>query len=145
PIAATVEDEACDHHAGDGAMGDALARITGYDIGALAVRIAADEGGVVGRFEHLARPAMGNVGELRKTLPRPGLESGEPLFGVIGFARAMVFAAGDQHVLIFAPRVEADVVIGLGRIPVEVVGDAAAFDRPGDNIGTERRLLAVYG
>ena len=85
--------------AGDGAVGHPHARVASGDVDVLrAVGVRADEGEVVDRLQHLARPAVSRSPATGPSLARPLLEALEAHAGVVLVRRLVVLAADDERV-----------------------------------------------
>ena len=124
-------------------MGHALTEIAGDDIDLFTSGIAADESAIVDRVEHLAGPAMHLLAEIRDELADPGFDRFETDIAIVGFAGFVVAAARDQIVGRAGAGIEAHVMVGVGHVPVERIGERAARNREGHRIGAIRRHLAV--
>ena len=102
PGALPLEDQVADQHAGDRAVGDALAGIAGDDEGALFAGVEADEGAIVDRILDLPGPAMHFLAKLREQIAHPGFEREEARVSIVGLAGFVVGAADDQDVVLAA-------------------------------------------
>ena len=82
-----------------------------------------------------------------KALARPALEMIEARLHVRFLPRLVIFAADDEQIVLFAIRreLQASVVVGIFRVPVERVGDGAARHVRSDDVRAIRRLLGVHG
>ena len=109
----------------------------------LVAGIASDERGIVDRIENLPGPAMRDVAELRQQSPDPGFDPFEPRPAVVGFAGLVIGAADDEVLGVAASGFEADIVIGIERVPIERVLDAVARDGDRHRVGAIRRELGV--
>jgi hypothetical protein len=98
---------------------------------------------MVERRHDLARPAVRLLAELGNQLADPGLELAEPFGAVIGLARLVVLAARDQVVALARAGMEADVVVGIGHVPVERIRQRVAGDAERHGVGAVGRHLAV--
>src|SRR2546430_10514566 len=109
-------------------MGDALAGISGRHIDILAARIAADESAVIDRIKNLAGPAMRFPADLWHQTSDPGFQALKADPGIVSLAGFVVRTADDEMVCISRSWLQADIVIGVERIPVEPIQHRPARD-----------------
>src|SRR6202008_4603230 len=82
-------------------------------------------------------------------LASPLLQAYESLFGVLRLTCFVILAADDEHLVIqlvsravFA-GLDADVMVGIGCVPVEPMRHCTFGNSPSDDVGAIRSLLAV--
>ena len=145
PLHQLVEDDA-----GNGAVGHSVSGITRCNPDVLIrAGILSDVRHKVYRLYDLARPAVLDLLQHWETLASPLLEAYESLFGVQRLTGLVIFAADDEHLVIqlvsepvFA-GLDADVMVGIGRVPVEAMRHGAFWNSPSDDVGAIGSLLAV--
>jgi hypothetical protein len=69
---------------------------------------------------------MGDLAHFRKTFAYPGFERRKSRIPVVSLTRFVIFAADNNDVLMFGMRLQANIVIGIERIPIERIGKASA-------------------
>ena len=124
PRAAASVMSARDEEARNHAVGDALTGIAGCHEDVLAAGIAADEAGVVDRVHDLARPAMRFAAELRHEPPDPGLQIPQTAPRRHPPRRSCDRRRRRSDTPSRRARLQADIVIGIERVPVERVGQS---------------------
>ena len=105
-------------------MSETVARVPRRDVDNILAGIAADEGEAVERIDDQSRPAEFEFAKRRKTLARPRLEPPQVLTFVIRMNGLVIIAADEQHTAVaalVAHALQAHVVIGIVRVPVEAV------------------------
>jgi len=145
PLYQLVED-----YAGDGSVSHSVSRVTGGDVDVLVTaRVPADVRHVVHRLHHLPRPVVLYALDHRETLAGPLLETCKTLSHVVRLTGPVILAADDKNLVIelvagaVLGLLQADVVVGIGRIPVQSVRNRAARNARADDVGAVRGLFAV--
>src|SRR4051812_34038860 len=109
----------------------------------LAARVTADKAAVVYRIEYLTGPAMSNLLQRRDERAYPFFQTLETLFTVIRFAALVILAPNNDEVVRSMARLQAHIVIGIFRIPVECVRDRPFPDCKSHGVTAVRRHLGV--
>ena len=93
----------------------------------------ADVGQAVVRFDHLARPAVSRPSPAGTISCSSVFQPCEAVLGVVLLARLVVLAAEDQANRAVGSPIDAEVVVGIGRVPEAGLGElslAATLRRP---------------
>jgi hypothetical protein len=123
PLTAAVNDNILQQNAGQRAVRHALPGVAGRDQNALVTGINANEAAIIDRVHHLPGPARDLLADLWHALRDPGCERLETDGAVIGFTTLVVFATNDEVFGRSRAGLQADVVIRIGHVPVESVGE----------------------
>jgi len=145
-------DELIEDDPGDRAVRHSVSRVPGSDVNVLiGAGILADVGEIIDGLDYLARPPVVDALDHWKPLARPFLEAAERLLVIVGIGLAgfVVLAADDEDLVVrFLTRrilglVDPDVVIRIGRIPVESARNGIFRNARADDVRSIRGLLGV--
>lgn len=99
-----------------------------------------DEPSVIDGVEHLSRPGMRLFAKARDEFARPSFELPEPL---VPSSTLRSYDPRRQHAR--RPGLQAHIVVGVFSIPVESIGQGAAFDLESDHVGPVGSRFRVNG
>src|SRR6185503_2863745 len=121
PLILAAHDQVSQKNAGDRSVGHPVTRITcGNEDVFFIKRVWPDKSQTINWFQHLSRPAIHDLLDHRKAMPRPAFQGGEALVSIVLLTSLMIFSAHNQYVISLRALTycfDADVVIGIRGVP----------------------------